>query len=234
MTLKKVLVAWSTALLAATAHAQVYPPPQNVLNLSANASVEVARDVLGVVFTTMREGADAAAVQVQLKLALDAALAEARKVAKPGEVDVSTGNFSLNPRYQPKGGIAGWQGTAELVVEGRDVAAISRLTGRIQSMTIARVGFSLSRQAREKAEAEAAALAIGRFKAKAEETARLFGFGGYSLREVTLDGNVPGPGVPMLRMQATRAISEEAPLPVEAGTGTVTVTVNGSVQLSPR
>ena len=35
------------------------------------------------------------------------------------------------------------------VVEGRDVAGISQLTGRVSSMTIARVGFSLSREARE-------------------------------------------------------------------------------------
>ena len=48
--------------------------------------------------TTTREGQDAATVQSQLKQALDAALAEARKAARPGQVEVQTGNFSLYPR----------------------------------------------------------------------------------------------------------------------------------------
>jgi len=55
--------------------------PQGVVNLSASASVDVARDLLSITFSTTREGSDAAAVQSQLKQALDAALAEARKAA---------------------------------------------------------------------------------------------------------------------------------------------------------
>ena len=77
------------------------PPPQGVLGLSASASVEVTKDVLAVTFSTTREGTDANAVQAQLKQALDAALAEAKKAARPGQVDVQTGNFSLYPRYAP-------------------------------------------------------------------------------------------------------------------------------------
>ena len=51
------------------------PPPQGVVRLSSSASVEVTKDLLTIAFGTTREGADAAAVQVQLKQALDAALA---------------------------------------------------------------------------------------------------------------------------------------------------------------
>ena len=82
------------------------PPPQGVLGLSASASVEVTKDLLAVTFSTTREGSDANAVQAQLKQALDAALAEAKKAARPGQVDVQTGNFSLYPRYanRPAGG----------------------------------------------------------------------------------------------------------------------------------
>jgi predicted secreted protein len=83
--------------------------PQNVVNLSASATVEVPKDQLTVVFSTTREGSDAAVVQGQLKQALDAALAEARKAARPGQLDVQTGNFSLYPRYSPKGGTNGWR-----------------------------------------------------------------------------------------------------------------------------
>ena len=76
-------------------------------------------------------------MQSALKQALDAALIEAKKAAKPGQIDVQTGNFSLFPRYSNKGGITGWQGTAELGIEGRDIPGIAKLTGRITTMTIA-------------------------------------------------------------------------------------------------
>lgn len=227
-------------LAASAASAQTAPVPQNVVSLSASATVEVPQDWLSVVFTATHEGSEATAVQGQLKRALDAALAEARKLAQPGQVEVRTGGFSLSPRYAaanargvPATGpsIIGWRGSAELVVEGRDSAAIAQLTGKVGTMTIARVGHSLSRQAREKVEAEVAAMAIERFRARADAVTRQFGFGSYTLREVNVNTDGGPVGVPMMRLQATRAMADGADLPVEAGKASVTATVNGSVQM---
>lgn len=218
------------------------PPPSGVVSLSASATAEVTKDLLTVAFSTTKEGQDAAAVQSQLKQALDAALAEAKKVARPGQLEVQTGNFALYPRYAPPatkgsaaglpGGISGWQGSAELIVEGRDMAAIGALTGRITTMTIARVGHSLSRELREKTEGEVAAQAIARYRAKAGEYAKQFGYGGYTLREVNV--NADSPPV-MYQTMAPRAkamsVASDESLPVEAGKGTVTVSVNGTVQM---
>jgi predicted secreted protein len=204
------------------------------MSLSATATAEVTMDLLGITFSTTREGADAAGVQSQLKQALDAALAEARRVAKPGQVDVRTGNFSLYPRYAPKGGgINGWQGTAQLQVEGRDMQAISQLPGRITTLTIARVGYALSREAREKVESETTAQAIARFRERAQAQAALFGFSGYQIREVQVGTNEPNmaPPVAMMRARASSMSADEA-LPVEAGKATVSTTVNGSVQMT--
>lgn len=223
------------AALVPTAQAQVYPPPQNVVSLTASASVDVTRDVLTVAFSTTREGADAGTVQNQLKQAVDAALAEARKVAKPEQIDIRTGNFSLYPRYTQKGGINGWQGSAELVVEGKDLQGIAQLTGRVQTMTIQRVGYSLSKDAREKVEADVTAQAIQRFRAKAEAASKQFGFAAYSIREVSVQTNEPPQGpVPLMRMQAAKAEAGDAALPVEAGKAAVSATVSGSVQMSAK
>jgi predicted secreted protein len=212
------------------AHAET-PPPQGVVGLSASASVEVTKDLLSVALSTTREGADAATVQSQLKQALDAALAEAKKAARPGQLEVQTGNFSLYPRYASKGGISGWQGSAELLVEGRDMPAIAALTGRITTMTIARVGHGLSRELREKVEGEVAAQAIARFRAKAGDYAKQFGYGSWVIREVNVNADAPMmSAAPMLRAKAMSAAADES-LPVEAGKGTVTVNVNGTVQM---
>ncbi|MFY9510189.1 MAG: SIMPL domain-containing protein [Rubrivivax sp.] len=219
------------ALAGAAAAAQTLPPPQNVVSLTSSATVEVTKDLLTVVFATTREGSDANAVQNQLKQAVDAALAELRKAAKPGQIEVQTGNFSLYPRYAPKGGINGWQGSAEVVVEGRDIAGIAALTGRVQTLTIARVAFGLSREAREKVDADVTGQAITKFRAKADGVSKQFGFGGYTIREVSVQSNEPPQGQPMYRMQAARAGADEAALPVEAGKASVTASVSGSVQM---
>jgi predicted secreted protein len=227
------VAALSMSLSAAPAMAQQNPPPQNVVALSAGASTELTMDWLTLVFSTAREGPDAATVQGQLRQALDAALAEARKSARAGELNVRTGGFSLQPRYAPKGGMSGWHGSAELIVEGRDTAAISQLAGRIQTLSIARVAWSLSREAREKVESEVAGQAIARFRARADEVARQFGFAGWTLREANVSSNEPPPGmpVPMMRAQAAGAVADAA-LPVEAGKALVSASVNGSVQLT--
>lgn len=123
-----------------------YREPLNIVQLSANAAVEVQQDILTINMSTTREAADANLVQTQLKTALDTALTEAKKSAQAGQLDVRTGNFSLYPRYGKDGKINGWQGSTELVLEGRDFAKISATTGKIQTLTIANVAFSLSRE----------------------------------------------------------------------------------------
>lgn len=234
------LLAAALALCAAVgAAAQVQPPVSGVLSLTTSASAEVTKDVLTVVFSSTRDGADAQAVQSALKQSLDAALAEARKIAKPEQAEVQTGNFSLYPRYgnpnNPKAGgqpsIIGWQGTAEMQVQGKDAATIAQLTGRVTTMSIARVGYMLSRQAREKVEAEVTARAIAEWRAKAQQMSQQFGYGGYTVREVNVATNEPGGGpVPMQSDMRMKMANES--LPTEAGKGEVTATVSGSAQMT--
>ncbi|TWO71677.1 DUF541 domain-containing protein [Caenimonas sedimenti] len=232
MTYKTLAAACALWASAASAQTVPYPPPQNVLQLEARGTVEVQQDLLVMNLTTAREGADAAVVQTQLKTALDAALNEARKNAQPGQLDVRTGNFALYPRHGRDGKMSGWQGTAELVLEGRDFPRITQTAGRIQTMTLGGVSFGLSREQRNKVEGEAQAQAIERFKARAAELAKGFGFSGYTLREVSVNASEPGfqPRPRMMAMEAKAALADAA-VPVEAGKSAVTVTVSGSVQL---
>ncbi len=85
-------------LAASSTQAQLLPQPENVVQLSASATVEVVQDVLVIQLTVTREGTDPVQVQAQLKSAVDQALAEARKNAQPEAMDVRTGQFSIGPR----------------------------------------------------------------------------------------------------------------------------------------
>ena len=144
--------------------AQVVAPPQNVLQLSATGTVEVQQDLLSMTLSTTRDAADATTVQNQLRVALEAALAEARKNAEAGQLDVRTGNFSLSPRYTREGKVNGWQGTTELVIEGRDFPRITQTAGRITTLSLGNVGFGLSREERARVETRAQTLAIENFR----------------------------------------------------------------------
>ena len=222
------------AALAWPAHAQTLETPINVVQIAASGFTEVQQDWLTMRLNTTETGPDALTVQNQLKAALEVALRVARAQAQPGLLEVRTGQFGLYPRYNNAGKVNGWQGTTELLLEGRDVARITETAGKISTLTLGGVSFSLSRQARQQLESEVQAQAIERFKARAAEVAKGFGFAGYTLREVAVsstDQDLPRPNPPrMMAMEAKAAMSDMA-VPVEAGKSMVNVTVSGSIQL---
>lgn len=226
-------LALGAVAMASGANAQTAAPPSNVVQLQASGSVDVPQDWLTVRLNTTREAPDAATVQNHLKQATEAALATLRSQVRPGEFEVRTGSFAVYPRYASAGKIAGWHGSTEVIIEGRDVERISAEAGKVPGLTVGQIGFSLSRDARRKMESQVQAMAIERFKARAIEIAQGFGFAGYQLREVSVSA-ADEPVRPMyarpMAMEAKAAMSD-APIPVEAGTSTVSVTVSGSVQL---
>ena len=224
------LLACSTSLFAQTMPQQ--GPLQNVAQLSASGSVEVQQDLLSISLNTIVSGSDANTVQTQLKQALDTALNQAKQAAVSGQMDVRTGNFSLYPRYGKDNKINGWQGTAELVLEGRDFSRITGTAGKIQTLTMGNVSFALSREQRARVEGEAQTQAIERFKAKALEVSKSFGFSGYTLRDVNINANDQSyPPRPRMMAMTKSADMAEAAVPVEAGKSTVLVNVTGSVQM---
>ncbi|HVQ04312.1 MAG TPA: SIMPL domain-containing protein [Burkholderiaceae bacterium] len=227
------LMAVCVAAVSIAAPAQLLPAPQDVLTLSASSSVEVQYDVIAMTMSATREGSDASVVQSQLRQAVDAALSEARKAQRPGQIDVRTGAFSLTPRYGNRGAqITGWIGTGEVVLEGRDMAAIAQVAARLATMTVARVGYALSRETRERVEADAVSQAIARFRARAGDYAKQFGFNGYTVREVNVGTADPMLVQPMMRQRMVANAASDESIPVEAGKATLNVTVNGSVQMT--
>lgn len=231
-----VAVFLSGVLFVASAWAQTARTdvPANVVIISSSGQLDVPQDWLTMTLTVSRDGSDAALVQAQLRQALDAAMTIAKPAVVDRQMEVRTGSFGVYPRHGNGGKIAGWQGTAELILEGRDFLRISSTAGKATSMGIGNVAFSLSREAQQKLESDAQTMAIDRFKAKAAEVAKGFGFAGYTLREVSVSSAGQGDRPVYARFQQApmaASVASDAPLPVEAGKSQVTVTVSGSVQL---
>jgi len=202
-----------------------------LVTLSASASMQVPQDVLTLSLTTQREGVEAQTVQSQLKAALDAALTLAKREVQSSELEVHTGHFGLLPRYDRNGKLTGWQGSAELVLRGSDFARLGEVAGRLNTLTVANVSFGLTPQQRQNAQSQAQGQAIAQFRQRASAIAESFGFKSYTLIEAQVGSDdAEGLRPPRMAMSA-RSLAADAPVPLEAGVSTVSVTVSGSVQL---
>jgi len=204
-----------------------------VVHLNASAVREVPQDWLTMQLAVTREGRTRAGAGPD-PFGPGCLAGGARAKAKPQSMEVRTGQFALHPRYGNNGRITGWQGQAELVLEGRDFGLISRTAASLAPLVVSGSSFSLSRQARQQLESDVQREAITQFRGKADEIAKAFGFAGYSLRQVSVSSVDGGHGQPrpvMMMARAEKAMEADAAVPVEAGKATVQVTVSGSINL---
>lgn len=205
--------------------------PHQVLHLSASAHTEVAQDWLVMTLAVQKEGLQAAAVQKQLNAMLSAALAVATPLAKPGAVEVSTGEMNVSPRYGREGKANGWTGSAQLVLQGRDAVQIATLATRLQDLTVAQIDWQLSPEQKIAAESRIQAEAVSRFQSKAQSLTQQFGFSAYTLREVRVSAQESGQGGIMPRMAMAQMDAAPAPMPTQAGKSRVVVNISGSIVL---
>ena len=225
--------AWASALSPAPGESAARVP-ERVVGFSASASAEVLQDWVSLSLAHQVEAADAAAVQRQLKQVLATALDRTRAPAAASQLELSTGALQVSPRYDQAGRMNGWTGRAELILAGRDLAAVSELAGKVPGMTVAQVRWSLSPALRQQTEEQVQAQAVQRFRAKARALTEQFGFKDYTLREVQVSEDGAGRPVQALMARSMSASAADgAAVPLEAGRSTVSVSVTGTVQLRP-
>ncbi|WP_334134417.1 SIMPL domain-containing protein [Tepidimonas sp.] len=206
------------------------------MHLSARAQQRVPHDWLAVTVAARQQGADPAAVQAQLARVLDGALAQVRPLQCPGQLEASSAGVQVQPRYGREGQIVGWQGSAELLLQGRDMGQVASVAAQLPGLVITGLQLSLSRDTIARAEAALREQAIAAFRQQALEVARAFGYAGYALGEVHVSAASPdgGPPRPLLRAQAMAAAEAAPVLTVEPGQTTLEVTVSGSIRLTAR
>lgn len=201
------------------------------LSLQAEAVSEVPQDKIDITLAAELEGADQADVSKRLTQLSNDGLTQLRGKAGQG-VTVRSGAYRVWPNTDRDGKITGWRGRAEIVVESRDLPAATALVSQApQGMALSDVAFSLSREARAAEEKRLLGEAAAAFRERADEAAKAFGFGAYSIRKLDLAGS--GAVYSQAKVAMMRAVPEadSAPPQFEAGTATVTVSVQGEVTL---
>lgn len=208
---------------------------RNVVQLSASASVQVPQDWLVVTLSVTRDGRQVQEVQQQLQQVLEPALRNAKTMAQGEDLQVSSGDLGVYPRHDSNSGkVVGWQGRAELLLQGRDFARITQAAAKIEGLTLSNMAFTLSSKGKAQVQEQAQSQAVAAFRERAQQLTQAFGLNSYTLREVrvqTQGGYAPRVHMAQasLRMGAPQA--EAAPMPVEAGTTEVVVEVSGSIQM---
>lgn len=234
--MRPLLLTLAVALaVATTASAQTSQQPFfNVVTIEASATADIPTDTLTVTLFVEEQGPDPAALATRVNTRLEEALTRAKKEPK---VEARSGNYQTTPTYDRANQITGWRIRADVVLESRDFKAAAALAGALQpALKLWSMTFSLSRGAREAAEASLLSDALGKFQEKARTVAKGLGFPGYQIGQIVVRSEGPLPAPMAFRNVAMSAMADGGaapPVPVEGGKNAVTVNVSGSVVLGP-
>lgn len=209
-------------------------PLADVLDLDATVTSEVVPDLAVVTLAVVREGPEVPALTKDVNEALAKAFAEAKAV--PGVI-AANGGYSTSPRFDSRGATTtrtGWQVRGAIVLKAKDFDALGTLVGRLsQSLQITGSGFEISPDLRNRESTSLIERGVRAFQDKAAAASRAFGYTGYSIRQVNVGSAGQSGGGRVMAMMDVSAMASKsaAPMPVEAGQVTLSLTVNGSVQM---
>jgi predicted secreted protein len=202
-------------------------PRYNRVDLMASASMDVENDLLiAIVFAEVEDNDQADAADA-VNRAISWAAERADAVSS---IEAQTTNYNTRPVYANGRRIVGWVARQSLRLESQDAEALSELLGELQQrVAIQSINYGISRAARDAAEDELIAEALARFSRRASLVARELGQDGY--RIVHINVGTAGGFRPQEAMMRTMAVADVAAPTIEAGTQTMSVTINGTVEL---
>lgn len=206
------------------------PSKKATIDLAVSASQQAVNDL----FTATLMIEDTGATPDDVAKRVSPRINEALRIAKAATgVTAKSGNVSTFPVSTGRGKIEGWRMRSEIIIESRDSTAFASLLGRLQtSLAVANIAFQPSPEMRTQAENTATLEGIAAFKARAKLVADSFGQT-YRIRQLAV--NVGGLEQPHFRAFAAKdafvASAAAAPMPMEAGTSQVTVSIQGQIEL---
>ncbi|MEG6509076.1 SIMPL domain-containing protein [Methyloligella sp. 2.7D] len=221
----------AVGLAAPAVHADEAEPPQRTISLTATGEVDSAPDLVEIstgVVSDAKSAADALEKNSKAMTKMIAAL-KAEGIAPK---DIQTSNFSIRPRYdRPEKNkpqvLVGYRVNNSLHLKVRDVKALGAILDKLVSLganNIGNIAFGLADPAAT--EDEARKLAMKEAIARAELYAEAAGVKLGKVISINEQGGVR-PYKAVARMEAASA----APVPIEAGTTTTSITVNVTWEL---
>jgi predicted secreted protein len=223
------LLIGAAACTAACAIAQLPPPQQATVSVSASATATVVNDRLQAWLRAEAESPLAATAASQVNAAIAKALATAKDYPT---VKVTTAGYSTQ-QVSEKVKAQRWHVVQSISLDSGDFTAAATLISKLQDddgLLLSGMGFSLLEKTRREAEDSVTQQAIKMWQTRAQQAAKGLGFSGWKPGHVTVQTGDGGRVFPMARATAMSA-SVNAPVAVEGGTTDVTVSVSGEALL---
>lgn len=211
----------------APAHADDKSLNYNLVQLSAQAERDVPNDLGTVTLEVRHQARDARALPAAVNRDMGWALERAKKA---DGVRVETRQYTTRPQYE-SGRIVGWIASQELFLESKDFGALGELVTTLQEkLAVTGMQFRPSRDMSRSIEDELTTDALAAFRAKASLVAKALGAEDYEIVSLNVnDRGAPAPRRAYAMMEM--AAADAPPVAMEGGSATLTVVVNGQIQL---
>lgn len=232
--LNKLLMTSSAACLLSVAMtgAQAAPTGYDQLSFQTDVKEEVANDEVRASLYKKAQATDAKTLATQLNTTVNKALAIAKRYPT---VTVSTGQQSTYPRYDKNDKIIGWTGQANIDLKSTDFAATSQLIAALQeTLVMNNLTFGVSDTKKTAIEQKLMTDASRAFQNQAKNLTRAWDARSYRVVTVNLNANNNNYPRPMYNMKAaSEAMDSSVPSQnFESGNSTISVTANGTIELT--
>ncbi len=177
------------------------------------------------------QATDAKTLATNLTTSINRALAIAKRYPT---VTVSTGQQSTYPRYDKNDKIIGWTGQANIDLKSTDFVATSQLIADLQeTLVMNNLNFGVSEIKKDALEQKLMTDASRAFQQQAKNLTRAWNANGY--RVITVNLNSGSNNYPRPMYSSMRAADAESSVPsqnFESGNSTLSVTANGTIELT--
>ena len=230
---KAALATGTAALLTSmmgSAHAE--PTGYDQLTFQTEVKEEIQNDEVRASMYKKAQASDAKTLATTLNTSINNAMKIAKRYPS---VTVSTGQQRTYPRYDKNDKIIGWTGQASIDLKSTDFAATSQLIADLQqTLVMENLNFGVSDAKKDALEQKLMTDASRAFQQQAKNLTRAWDARGYRVVTVNLNTNNNNYPRPMYSMRAESVAMDNA-VPsqnFESGNSTISVTANGTIELS--
>jgi predicted secreted protein len=198
------------------------------IHLSASASAQLENDTMVVTVYAEEEGSAAAElssmVNKRIRWGLDL-------VKVHPEIKHQTNAYSSSPIYSNKK-IKGWRVRQSLRLESKDMALMSDVLGKLQTdLALQSMEFAISPASKNLQDEKLIDDALQAFADRAQRVVKKLGRNNYKIVDINITTSGISGGRPQYQMRAMAMDSLESAPAISAGEQTISVTVNGNIEL---
>ncbi len=227
----KALTGWLMILglcWAASSSAWADEVHYNRISLSVSSEGELANDTLQVTLYAHAQEKDSAAAAKIVNEAMQWAL---KKAGKENSIKSQTLGYRTQPVYRDQR-IVAWKAEQQLQLESQNIEALADMTGELQEkLSVNAMNYEASDDLRAQKENDLIVDALAAFEGRAQIIARSLKAEAYKITTINISTNQSQPYQRVEMMRSAAKMADAGPAAVELGTQTVTVMINGEIEL---